>query len=168
MDLPATSPADVSAFQRDGYHICHNLFAEVEVQRLREHAMAVIGGEYETNRPPMNCNPSDPSDPTKPHPDLLLRAPMHQINNCYWADATLARFVLDARIGCLAATLAGVTGVRLWHDQLLYKPPASEVIETQAFVPVVGEERPDDGSITFHQGALRNSCLLQQPRALAA
>jgi hypothetical protein len=77
-----------------------------------------------------------------------------QVNNCYWADATLARFVLDARIGYLAATLAQVAGVRLWHDQLLYKPPGADVAtNAHELVKVSAGERPDDGSITFHQGA---------------
>ena len=29
----------------------------------------------------------------------------------------------DPRLGRLAATLAGVDGIRIWHDQALYKPP---------------------------------------------
>ncbi len=56
---------------------------------MREHAMAVIGGKYETNRPPMNCNPADPEDSHKPHPDLLLRAPMHQVGAAYLHAALL-------------------------------------------------------------------------------
>lgn len=29
----------------------------------------------------------------------------------------------DPRLGKMAATLAGVEGIRIWHDQALYKPP---------------------------------------------
>ncbi len=90
---------------------------------------------------------------------MLCLPPLCQVNNCYWADATLARFVLDARIGELAATLAQVNGVRLWHDQLLYKPPAAEVApQAHKIVGVSSGERPDDGSITFHQGKSESSC----------
>ena len=66
-----------TGLRTQGYHTCQELLSEGELQRLREHAMAVLSGEYETRRPPMNCNPADPRDPTKPHPDLVLRAPMH-------------------------------------------------------------------------------------------
>jgi hypothetical protein len=49
--------------------------------------------------------------------------------------------------------------VRLWHDQLLYKPPAAEVApQAHKIVGVSSGERPDDGSITFHQGKSESSC----------
>ena len=31
--------------------------------------------------------------------------------------------MFDARLGEMAATLAGVDGIRIWHDQALFKPP---------------------------------------------
>ena len=74
---------DAWLLSSQGYHVCQDLLNEDEVGRLREHAMAVVAGEYETNRPPMNCNPADPQNPTKPHPQLLLSAPMHQVGLVY-------------------------------------------------------------------------------------
>src|SRR5687768_15881373 len=35
----------------------------------------------------------------------------------------MARLIYDPEIGRMAATLAGVDGIRLWHDQALIKPP---------------------------------------------
>lgn len=35
----------------------------------------------------------------------------------------MRRLMYDPRIGRLGATLAGVDGLRVWHDQALYKPP---------------------------------------------
>lgn len=35
----------------------------------------------------------------------------------------MRELMLDERLGRVAATLAGVDGVRIWHDQALYKPP---------------------------------------------
>ena len=88
--------------------------------------------------------------------ELLGRAPLHQVNNAYWADATLARMVLDSRVGRIASLLAGVNGVRLWHDQLLYKPPLADVHpEAEALLPPPGaEERPRNGAVSFHQANL--------------
>jgi ectoine hydroxylase-related dioxygenase (phytanoyl-CoA dioxygenase family) len=37
-------------------------------------------------------------------------------------DDAMRRLILDARIGKVAATLAGVDGIRLYHDQALFKP----------------------------------------------
>lgn len=35
----------------------------------------------------------------------------------------MARLMLDPRLGRMAANLAGVDGIRIWHDQALIKPP---------------------------------------------
>ena len=35
----------------------------------------------------------------------------------------MRELMLDPRLGQLAATLAGVNGIRIWHDQALFKPP---------------------------------------------
>jgi phytanoyl-CoA hydroxylase len=37
--------------------------------------------------------------------------------------AGMAKLMLDARLGEAAATLAGVDGIRIWHDQALFKQP---------------------------------------------
>jgi len=46
-----------------------------------------------------------------------------QLLNLWQTDATVKRLILDARIGEMAATLAGVDGLRVWHDQALIKQP---------------------------------------------
>jgi ectoine hydroxylase-related dioxygenase (phytanoyl-CoA dioxygenase family) len=37
--------------------------------------------------------------------------------------AGMAEIMLDERLGKMAATLAGIDGIRIWHDQALYKKP---------------------------------------------
>ena len=43
--------------------------------------------------------------------------------NLWQSDAGMRRLMLDARLGKMAATLAGVAGIRIWHDQALIKQP---------------------------------------------
>lgn len=112
LDLP--SAEDIAFYRNEGYWLSPKLFAEAELHEFRRHHAMVVAGDYETQRPPLNRNP-EPGDTSR----------LVQVNNAYWADATIARLVLDSRIGRIAARLAGVRGVRLWHDQLLYKPPGS-------------------------------------------
>ena len=38
-------------------------------------------------------------------------------------DVEMATLMLDERLGYLAGTLAGVEGIRIWHDQALFKQP---------------------------------------------
>ena len=46
-----------------------------------------------------------------------------QIGNLWQKDERVARFVLARRFGKIAAELLGVDGVRLYHDQALFKEP---------------------------------------------
>ncbi|MCH8979184.1 MAG: phytanoyl-CoA dioxygenase family protein [Armatimonadetes bacterium] len=46
-----------------------------------------------------------------------------QIGNLWRKDERVARFVLARRFGKVAADLLGVEGVRLYHDQALFKEP---------------------------------------------
>lgn len=47
-----------------------------------------------------------------------------QVGNLWPKDDTVREFVFSKRLGRLAAELMGTTGVRMWHDQALYKEPA--------------------------------------------
>ena len=46
-----------------------------------------------------------------------------QLVNLWQTDQAMGELILDPRIGRMAAELAGVDGVRVWHDQALIKRP---------------------------------------------
>ena len=46
-----------------------------------------------------------------------------QLVNLWQTDQAMEKLILDPRIGRMAAELAGVDGVRVWHDQALIKRP---------------------------------------------
>jgi ectoine hydroxylase-related dioxygenase (phytanoyl-CoA dioxygenase family) len=46
-----------------------------------------------------------------------------QLINLWQTDTGVRRLMLDERIGAMAAKLAGVEGIRIWHDQALFKRP---------------------------------------------
>jgi len=111
--LPTDS--DVAFYRENGYWLGPKILSDDEVEGLRAHHAKVIAGEYETGRAPWKRDPQ-PGEP-------LER--MVKIDNSYWADAVIARLVLHPLIGAMAVRLSGATAIRLWHDQLLYKPPQS-------------------------------------------
>lgn len=111
-DIPDNN--DVEFYRSNGYWLSPKLFSDEELSEFRKHHAMVVAGEYETKRFPLSRDP-EPGDTSK----------LVQVNNAYWTDATIARLVLSPVIGRIAAALSGVRGIRLWHDQLLYKPPQS-------------------------------------------
>src|SRR5204862_1896351 len=46
-----------------------------------------------------------------------------KIDNSWWADGDLASLATDPRLANIAKELLGANSVRLWQDQLLFKPP---------------------------------------------
>ena len=50
-----------------------------------------------------------------------------QITNLWEHSEKVKRFVLSRRLGKIAAELMGVDGVRIYHDQALYKEPAGGI-----------------------------------------
>jgi len=46
-----------------------------------------------------------------------------QLINLWQTNEGVKELMLDARIGQMAAELAGVDGIRIWHDQALFKRP---------------------------------------------
>lgn len=108
------TPDDLSFYAKNGYWLSPKLFSDDELAEFRKHHAKVVAGAYETQRPPLSRDPQ-PGDTSK----------LVQVNNAYWADATIARLVLSPVIGKIAARLSSVRGIRLWHDQLLHKPPQS-------------------------------------------
>ena len=104
---------DVDFYQEHGYWIGPKVFSDAELMVIREHHALVVAGEYETGRSP-HSRSVEPGVPI----DQIVK-----IDNSYWSDSVLAKMVLNPTIGAIAAQLAGVSGIRLWHDQLLHKPP---------------------------------------------
>ncbi len=53
-----------------------------------------------------------------------------------WKDnEKIRKIMLDERIGKIACELAGVSGIRIWHDQALIKPPWGEPTAWHLDVP---------------------------------
>lgn len=107
--------ADVAFYRENGYWLAPRILSDEELEQLREHHARVVAGCYETSRSPWSHDPA-PGQPI----DRIVK-----IDNSHWADATMAKLALHPLIGAMACRLTGARAIRLWHDQLLLKPPDS-------------------------------------------
>lgn len=110
LDTPATlHEADRAAFARDGHVTLRGLLPAAE--------LAAIG--HEITRLTLALNTEQR---TLAERDSYGRAFLQVMN--LWAQSPLVgRFVMGQRLARVAAALLGVRGVRLYHDQSLYKEP---------------------------------------------
>jgi ectoine hydroxylase-related dioxygenase (phytanoyl-CoA dioxygenase family) len=101
-----------TSYEAEGQWTSPVLFTPAEITRFLDATERVVAGRHRSGRAPMLCLPFEPG----PH-DL------RKIDNAWWADPDLAALATDARLGEIAAAILGASSVRLWQDQLLYKPP---------------------------------------------
>lgn len=75
------------------------------------------------------------------------------------------RIILDERIGKLAGTLAGVQGIRVWHDQALIKQPFGNPTGWHLDNPYWSFDSPDSISIwvALDDATLANGCMWYLP-----
>jgi phytanoyl-CoA hydroxylase len=59
----------------------------------------------------------------KPNEDAYYNNVFIQRVNLWMDNEPIRQLMLDKRLGKVAATLAGVEGIRIWHDQALIKQP---------------------------------------------
>ena len=118
----------ISFWEENGYFISPSLFGEEELQQGMEHMARVFAEDYETNVPP-NIRKWWAGDP---------ETSMKNVDNAWWSDYCIRRFVLSPAIGAIASQLANTDSVRLFQDQLLHKPG-------------IGADKPRSATVGWHQ-----------------
>ena len=113
------TPEQVAAYRRDGFLVVERFLDEDEVERVRERFAACFRHEWETGLRPDEVN----YDPASTPPDLT-----RQLCNAWKSDRTVAATVLAERNAAFGAALAGVPGLRLAQDNLIWKPPSGKAL----------------------------------------
>ncbi|MGO4268268.1 phytanoyl-CoA dioxygenase family protein [Paenibacillus sp. TAF58] len=121
------SAQDKDTFNRDGYWISPKLLDDDQIARLRHAHERVWTGDYDGDGLPMNHYH------TNPNPDSLRK-----LDNGWWINDEIRSTVTDPLIGELAADLLETDEIRLWHDQVIYKPG-------------VGDKETQSGNVGWHQ-----------------
>jgi len=108
LDLPyALAPEHVEAFRRDGYVRLPGVLSPDTLARYEPEISRVVG-HWAAHKRPLEER------------DTYGKAFL-QITNLWRQSDAVRELVFGQRCARLAAELLGVDGVRLWHDQALYK-----------------------------------------------
>jgi hypothetical protein len=107
-DYPLTQDQK-NDFARDGHILLRGVASPEEVAAYRPVITAAVD-RFKTEMRPMEER------------DTYGKAFL-QIMNLWVQDEAVRRYSLARRFGKIAADLMGVDGVRMWHDQALYKEP---------------------------------------------
>lgn len=88
-----------------------------------------------------------------------------QLLNLWQTSAAVKALMLDERIGKMAAGLAGVEGIRIWHDQALIKRPWANPTSWHLDTPFwsFSDRRALSIWIALDDATLENGCLFFIP-----
>lgn len=108
------TPEQVASYRENGFVVQHNFLTPEEVEVWRQGVAEAVAQRDDRVL-------ADGSWRTGKN-EYYEKVFIQRIN--LWQDhAGMRKLMFDPRIGKMAATLAGVDGIRIWHDQALIKQP---------------------------------------------
>ncbi|WP_169087544.1 phytanoyl-CoA dioxygenase family protein [Paenibacillus sp. PL91] len=115
--------AQVNQFEQDGFLKGDVILSDEEVEVLRRELQDVMEGKT-VNKPVMNHNMLD-SGSLYDNMKMTVSERVVQIVNIWMASDVYFKHASNHRICEEIAQLSGTDTVRIWHDQIQYKPPVS-------------------------------------------
>lgn len=103
------SPGVISSFRRDGHVVTRGLMTDIELGTCRQ---LILNAVTRLNTEKRRMEERD-----------TYGKAFLQVMNLWEFDESVRPFVLSRRFARIAAELMGVDGVRLYHDQALFKEP---------------------------------------------
>lgn len=112
IDIEVTDD-DVAEYWQRGYWISPKLLSDQQIDVIRHAEQRVWAGDFDTDAMP------EYSEAIKPTYEADA---LRQCCNVWWLSDEVRKVVTSRNIGRIGARLMKVPSVRLWHDQMLYKP----------------------------------------------
>lgn len=119
---------DRAQYKEKGYWISPKILDDDQIERLRQAHDRIWAGDYDGEGYTMYGHYRTTVDPQR----------IRKLDNGWWINDEVRKAVTDPYLGELAADLMETDEVRLWHDQIIYKPGTS------------GQETPL-GNVGWHQ-----------------
>ncbi|NKB71329.1 MAG: phytanoyl-CoA dioxygenase family protein [Candidatus Latescibacteria bacterium] len=98
-------------------------------------------------------------------PDSYYGGVFFQRVNMWKIHPVIGRYFLDAELGHMLCRLAGIDGIRIWHDQTLQKMPWASPTSWHIDVPNWSFHSPDAVSIwiALEDATIQNGCMYYLP-----
>lgn len=159
------SAEQIAFYRENGFLVIENfldenelaLWREVTEEAVAQRLEAAAGAGFSPDRPETLVNQADP--------DAYYALVFVQCVRLADTHEGMAKLMLDERLGEMAGTLAGVDGIRIWHDQALIKPPYGNPTAWHLDVPYWSFFSRDALSIwvALDDATLANGCLWYLP-----
>jgi len=115
------SDAQVLAYQKDGYLLIEDFLSADELSIWRTAVTEAIEQRGGRKMPYGDIKVGE-DDGINKESDYYGKV-FDQLLNLWQTNDKVKQIMLDEKLGKMAATLAGCSGIRIWHDQALIKRP---------------------------------------------
>jgi phytanoyl-CoA hydroxylase len=111
----------IAFYQSNGFIIIEDFLSPDELEKWRKAVMRAVEERAGKKMPGRDIVIGE-NDGINEDADYFGKV-FDQLLNLWQTNAEMKELMMDKRIGKMAATLAGVDGIRIWHDQALFKRP---------------------------------------------
>jgi phytanoyl-CoA hydroxylase len=111
----------IESYQASGFIVIENLLSEEELEHWRKTVTMAVEERAGIKIPGKEIRTGE-ADGINEDADYFGKV-FDQLLNLWQTNEGVKKLMLDERLGRMAAELAGVDGIRIWHDQALIKRP---------------------------------------------
>jgi ectoine hydroxylase-related dioxygenase (phytanoyl-CoA dioxygenase family) len=117
--LPA--PSQIDFYQSNGFVIIEDFLTPQELDKWRKAVLHAVEERAGKKMPGKDIRIGE-DDGINEDASYFGKV-FDQLLNLWQTDSGVKELMLDERIGKMASTLSGAAGIRIWHDQALFKRP---------------------------------------------
>ncbi len=151
------TPAQIQNYRDNGFVLIADFLTPAELTEWRQAVDEAVGARGNVRLPGRESSTASVND----YYDKVFT----QRVNLWQTNERIKRIILDERLGKLAAELAGVDGMRVWHDQALIKKPWANPTSWHLDDPYWSFDSHDAISIwvALDDATFENGCLFFLP-----
>lgn len=157
------SNEQISFYQENGYVVIEDFLNADELEQWRNAVREAIEERNGQKMPGKSLKVNE-DDGINKDADYFNKV-FDQLLNLWQTNATMKKIMVDERIGKMAAELAGVDGIRIWHDQALIKRPWANPTSWHLDTPFwsFSDRRALSIWVALDDATLENGCLFFIP-----
>ncbi|MGH2642669.1 MAG: phytanoyl-CoA dioxygenase family protein [Chitinophagaceae bacterium] len=155
------SSTQIGKYRQDGFLVIENFLTEKELEIWRAAVTKAIENRHGNKLPDRASVYGKGDNKEKDYYDKVF----DQLINLWQDNSEVKKLILDERIGKMAAELAGVEGIRVWHDQALIKKPWANPTSWHLDTPYwsFSDRKALSIWIALDDATLENGCLFFLP-----
>jgi ectoine hydroxylase-related dioxygenase (phytanoyl-CoA dioxygenase family) len=117
----ALTPDQIASYRENGFLVIDDFLSPEELENWRKTVLSAVAERGGKKMPGKDIKVGEDDGINKDAG--YFGKVFDQLINLWQTHEGVRKLMLDERIGKMAAQLAGASGIRVWHDQALFKRP---------------------------------------------